>query len=310
MIILQPIVEANPWESRMEARPPHNDAAQAVVLDLGDHAAVAVDSAYDVADLNRDRDVVVNASYSGVLPARFVAEKKPLGAIGLDCGVGPAGASVAGLWYLEALDIPAAAADVMGVRLGDGVDVWRHGVISFANQPARDRGVAEGMSVEDAARAILSGTSKRSGAASDVTNRRVVGEHPSGRQIVCTDSIAFGLPEDANRSVLVTAGHTGRSALPYLRKVRPHAFICSDGGMGRDRSGVASLEPTADEGIAGATVDARTASMGDASSSWKDGLISAVNDLARDAGVRVGMTCQEAAQLLVAWDNNAKESDR
>ena len=70
---------------------------------------MAMDSAYDVAPQNRDRDIVINASYCGVLPARFIAEQRPRGAIGVDCGVGPAGASVAGLWYLEALNIPAAA---------------------------------------------------------------------------------------------------------------------------------------------------------------------------------------------------------
>ena len=84
---------------------------------------MAMDSAYDVVLANRGRDVVVNASYCGVLPARFIAEQRPRGAIGIDCGVGPAGASIAGLWYLEALQIPAAVADVMTVKLGDGVDL-------------------------------------------------------------------------------------------------------------------------------------------------------------------------------------------
>ena len=42
--------------------------------------------------------------------------------------------------------------------------------------------------------------------------------------------------------MLVTAGVTGRSSLPYIRRVQPFGFICSDGGMGLDRSGVAALE--------------------------------------------------------------------
>ena len=54
---------------------------------------MAMDSAYDVAPGNRDRDVVVNASYCGVLPARFIAEQRPRAAIGVDCGIGPEGAS-------------------------------------------------------------------------------------------------------------------------------------------------------------------------------------------------------------------------
>ncbi len=258
---------------------------------------VAMDSAYDVAPANRDRDVVVNASYCGVLPARFIAEQRPRGAIGVDCGVGPAGASVAGLWYLEALNIAAAVADVMTVRLGDGVDLYLHGLISFANQPARDGGVLAGMPVAKAARLMLD-FDPAARAASDVTNRTVMQTGPDGRQVVCTDSIAFGLPEDM-RNVLVTAGHTGRSAVPYLLKVRPFGFICSDGGKGREDGGVAGLAMVEKDGLAGATVDARLARMGEGLSSYRDGVISAVNALAAAAGVRVGMPAAEAAALLL-----------
>ena len=258
---------------------------------------MAMDSAYDVGSDNRDRDVVINASYCGVLPARFIAEMRPRGAIGVDCAVGPAGASVAGLWYLEALNIPAAAADVASVRLGDGVDLYAQGKISFANRPAMDCGVVPGMWVQDAARAMLDGT-PRSPSASDVTNRTVMQTHKDGRQVICTDSIAFGLPEDL-RNVLVTAGHTGRSAVPYLLRVRPHGFICSDGGKGREDAGVAGLFLVEKEGLAGATVDARIARMGEGLSSYHDGIISAANALAKAAGVEVGMTAAEAAARLL-----------
>jgi len=258
---------------------------------------MAMDSAYDVSSDNRDRDVVINASYCGVLPARFIAEQRPRGAIGVDCAIGPAGASVAGLWYLEALNIPAAAADVATVRLGDGVDLYAQGRISFANRPAMDCGVVPGMTVQEAARAMLNGDA-RSPSAADVTNRTVMQTNAEGRQVICTDSIAFGLPEDV-RNVLVTAGHTGRSAVPYLLRVRPHGFICSDGGKGREDAGVAGLFLVEKEGLAGATVDARSARMGEGLSSYHDGIISAANRLAKAAGVEIGMTAAQAAALLL-----------
>lgn len=258
---------------------------------------MAMDSAYDVGPQNRGRDVVVNASYCGVLPARFIAAQQPRGAIGIDCGVGPAGASVAGLWYLEALNIPAATADVMGVRLGDGVDLFSQGRISFANRPALDCGVRIGMPVREAALAMLD-AEPGAPSASEVTNRTVMETAADGRQVVCTDSIAFALPEDV-RNVLVTAGHTGRSAVPYLLKARPHGFICSDGGKGREDAGIAGLAMVEAEGLAGATVDARLARMGDGLSSYRDGVISACNALALAAGVRVGMAAAQAASLLL-----------
>jgi uncharacterized protein YunC (DUF1805 family) len=262
---------------------------------------MAMDSAYDVSEANRRNDVVVAASYCGVLPARFVARHSPRALVGVDCGVGPEGASIAGLWFLEALNVPAVAADVNTVILGDGVDVYCHGVVSRVNRPASDCGVEPGMTVIDAARLMLE-SDPATPDASEVTNRRVVYESKSGRQVVCTDSIAFALPEDLHRNVLVTAGHTGRSSVPYLEKAMPYGFICSDGGMGREQSGAAGLAIVEALGLAGATVDARRARMGSAQSTYEDGIISACNRQAEEAGVRVGKSAREAALLLVEFE--------
>src|SRR3546814_1150709 len=139
-----------------------------------------MDSAYHVLPENRDRDVVINASSCGVLPARFSGGIRPRGAIGVDCGVGPAGASIAGLWYLEALNVPAAVADVMTVRLGDGVDLAENGRVSFVNQPALDSGVKRGMPVREAARLMLAYDAAER-AAADVTNRTVMAQNAAGR---------------------------------------------------------------------------------------------------------------------------------
>ena len=259
---------------------------------------VAIDSAYHVDDRNRARDVMVAASYTGVLPARFVAEQRPRALIGVDCAIGPEGAGIAGLWYLEALGIPAATADVQTVILGDGADVAREGIVSRVNQPAAGCGVTIGMPVLEAARHLLSREPVAVDAAG-VTNREVMVAAEDGRQVVCTDSIAFGLPDDRDRNVLCTAGHTGRSAVPYLRSVRPYGFICSDGGGGREDSGMAGLWIVESEGLAGATVDARTARMGDGHSTYHDGIISAANAIARDRDVEVGMAASEAALRLL-----------
>jgi hypothetical protein len=271
---------------------------QSVVGEHGGGRVVCVDSAYDVDERNRDCDVVVTASYCGVLCARFVAAHRPRGAIGVDCGIGLDGAAIAGLWYYEALDLPAAAVDVMTVELGNGRDVYSKGVVSRCNEPARRCGVRVGMPVEKAAWLMLERRESVALPAAAITNRVTVvtqGEHA----IVCTDSIAFALPEDRERNVLCTGGHTGRSAVPYLRAARPLGFICSDGGGGRDRSGVAGLEIIEVDGLAGAAVDVRTARMGDGLSTYQDGVISAANRPARDQGVEVGMRARDAALRLL-----------
>ncbi len=275
-----------------------SEQVQTVVFETPRGRVVAVDSAYDARPENRDRDVVVNASYSGVLPARFVGECRPRGAIGVDCAVGPEGAAIAGLWYLEALGIGAAAADIATVTLGDGVDMYGTAVVSYVNAVAEACGVARGMPVREAAGLLLERDPAQR-AAADVTNREVMFTNEEGRSIVCTDSIAFGLPEDRGRNVLCTAGHTGRSAVPYLRDVAPHGFICSDGGRGKDDSGIAGLAIADELGLAGATVDARTARMGDGHSTYVDGVISARNALGASRGVEVGQPAAQAAQALL-----------
>lgn len=274
------------------------------VVFAGRHASiVAVDSAYDADERNRSRDVVVTGSYCGVLPARFVAEHAPRGAIGVDCAIGKDGAGIAGLWYYEALGIPAAAADIDTVELGNGRDVFENGVVSRRNEPAATVGVVPGMPVRDAARLMLENRPRRR-TGSEITNRTVVWAHPSGSQVICTDSIAFGLAVDRDRNVLCTAGHTGRSAVPYLERVRPLGFICSDGGRGRNDAGIAGLTIADGLGVAGATVDARTARMGDGLSTYHDGIISACNAAAAARGVRVGQPASDAARLLAAGAGN------
>jgi hypothetical protein len=272
---------------------------QTVVASSGRGRVVAIDSAYHVEEVNRGSDVVVAASYSGVLPARFIAECAPRAAIGVDCAIGKDGAGVAGLWYLEALGLPAAAADVMSVRLGDGVDVWRSGRLSRVNAPAESVGVTAGMAVAEACELLLE-RDPVARPAGEISHRTVVETAADGGQIVCTDSIAFGLPEDRDRNVLCTAGHTGLSAVPYLLDVRPRGFICSDGGRGRDDAGIAGLAVVERDGLAGASVDALTARMGDGLSTYRDGLISACNTPARKRGVEVGQTAAEAAARLLS----------
>lgn len=242
-------------------------------------------------------DVLVAASYAGVLCTRMIMSAKPKAVIGLDCAIGKDGAGIAGLWYCEALGIPSAAVDTMTVEMGNGKDMYENGIISRVNDAAERLGVVPGLTVKEAVEALITGARKPE--SFDFARRLVIQTNESGRSIICTDSIAFALPEDKDRNVLCTAGHTGRSVVEYFRTFRPWAFICSDGGIGKNNSGISALEDIDADGIAGASVDALTARMGDGRSTYFDGVISAVNKTAATKGVRVGQTAREAAQLLL-----------
>lgn len=259
---------------------------------------VVMDSARWVNEHNTDRDVVVAASYVGVLPARMMAVHRPRGIIGHDACVGADAAGIAGLWYLEALGIPAATADGMTAELGNGPDLLSAGTISYLNYPAEMVGVEVGMPVLEAARRMrdVEPTDTEVG---NKVRREVVEEHASGRRVVVTDSIVWALPEDQERSVLVTAGHTGRSGAKFLIEANPWGFICHDGGRAKNDSGTTGLATAQEHGLPGACIDGRTAPIGDAFRGYAVGRISVCNDLAADLGVREGMTVREASTLLL-----------
>ncbi|MBV6760226.1 hypothetical protein [Rhodococcus opacus] len=241
-------------------------------------------------------DVIVNASYAGVYCAHLLEEAKPLATIGLDCGIGKDGAGIAGLWYFEGQGIPAAAADISNLEHGNGADLYDNGVISRVNGYAEALGVTPGLSVAAAAKILLDAVPRTEPL--DYMNREIVDVGDNGHHVVCTNSIADALPEDRDTNVLCTAGHTGRSVVEYILGFRPYGFICSDGAMGRDGSGISALEPANAAGIAGAAVSADSARMGDGHSTYYDGIISARNELAAAAGVAVGQPATEAARLL------------
>jgi uncharacterized protein YunC (DUF1805 family) len=275
-----------------EADHPHD-----VVLEHIRGRVVAMDSARYVDARNEERDVVVPSSYLGVLPARLIAPHRPRAVIGHDGCIGKDGAGIAGLWYLEALGIPAAAADGMSAELGNGIDLYETGLISRVNILAERAGVQEGMSVREAALLLLENDPGDVSAGTKI-RRESVSTSDTGREIIVTDSIVFALPEDSN-NVLVTAGHTGRSGAKFLLEVSPHGFICSDGGMSKNKAGIAGLELTQEHGLAGACCDAWSAPVGDAFKAFEEGTISACNAIASERGVEIGMTVKEAALKLL-----------
>ena len=247
------------------------------------------------------RDVVVPASYIGVLPARMIAVHRPRGVVGHDACVGKDGAGIAGLWYLEALGIPAATADGMTADMGNGEDLYRCGVVTHVNYVAETCGVRAGMSVAEAAGVLLDNDPTDTEVGNKV-RREVVETHDSGRRVVVTDSIVWAYPEDERTSVLVTAGHTGRSGAKFLLEANPWGFICHDGGMSKNRSGISGLVTADEAGLAGACIDGTTAPIGDAFLGYAQGLISAHNEAAGRRGVRVGMTVREAAHRLLVGE--------
>jgi hypothetical protein len=121
---------------------------------------------------------------------------------------------------------------------------------------------------------------------------------PDGR-VVLVESMSFA--ELANRADVLCAGsHGGRVNVVRLLEVRPRGAIFSDGGGAREGSGVDGLRALDEAGVAAVAVDAMRARIGDPASTWADGIVSAVNDTARAAGVALGQPAAAAARAMLA----------
>ena len=183
-------------------------------------------------------------------------------------------------------------------RIGDGESVYGEGVVSHVNSLAAALGVHVGQKAADAARAMLAAPPGAPSPEPIVDRRqRVALETPDGR-VVLVDSMLFAGP--GNRNDVVCAGsHGGRVNMPRAAEVRPRGALFSDGGGARENSGVNGLPLLDAVDVAAATVDAMGARIGDPASTWADGVISAVNDTARRAGVAVGQPAVAAARAML-----------
>ena len=95
--------------------------------------------------------VLVAGSHGGIVAAYLGANAGAHALILNDAGIGKDRAGIAGLAWLEAIGMAAAAVDCMSARIGDGEDTLENGVISHANRHATACGVVAGQSCREAA---------------------------------------------------------------------------------------------------------------------------------------------------------------
>ncbi len=236
--------------------------------------------------------VVVNASHGGIYAAYLAAKLHAAAAIFNDASVGRDRAGIGGLDYLQELGITAATVGHDTARIGDGVDMMASGVITHANELAASLGVRAGQSCRDAA-AALQQASRVHRAPPEALEAAflVVTEVP---QVWALDSASLVLPGHKD-AIVITGSHGGllggkpETALKY--DVR--GALYNDAGIGKDEAGVSRLPALDARGIAAATVSAASARIGDARSTYEDGIVSRVNKRAAALGLREGIAARE-----------------
>lgn len=242
--------------------------------------------------------VVVSGSHGGRYPG-YLAAKAGLHAVILcDAGIGRDEAGIGALPYLEALGIAAAAVSHLTCRIGDTGDMLARGRISRANTVAAACGVAPGHTTLEAAERLRAAPLVEAEPPSLGESRAEV-EGAGPRRILLLDSAALVRPEDAG-CIVVTGSHGGLVGGDPKMALRTEGFaaVYNDAGIGIEEAGIRRLPALDARGIAGFTVAADSARIGEARSSFEQGIISAVNETAARLGAVVGAP---ARAILLAW---------
>jgi len=245
----------------------------------------------------------IAASHGGIYAA-YLAAKAGLKAVILsDGGVGRERAGVGGLAYLATMGVPAAAIGHRSARIGDGVDCAKRGIISYVNEPASAVGIRAGMHASVALDLLAASELAASPmpAPQEETRRRVAEAEAGGIAVLALDSASLVEPGDTG-AVVLTGSHGallgGRPETAM--KVAVFAAVFNDADRGMEDCGMSRLPALDKRGIAGATVSAWSARIGDGLSTYQDGIITAVNDKAARCGGEIGIPAAELVTRLIA----------
>lgn len=273
---------------------PKVPATQDIAAQTLEGRIIVMDSITFADERNNSHDVLIGASFCGMLSIRWPLRINPKGVICHAAGPGKDAAGVNGLFALEAMEIPGAAAETMSCRIADGQDMFENGVVGYLNDSAAKLGIVEGMPVREAARRMLE-------------RRREIGEvykpvemawkGDTGR-VVAMGSVTFITAK--NKGDVICAGsHFGRTSAAYSSRFDLAGVMCSDAGRCKDDSGISGLAVLDEKGMAGAAVSADSAMIGDGMSTYRDGILSAVNTVASAIGIAPGMKASDAALMML-----------
>jgi hypothetical protein len=98
--------------------------------------------------------------------------------------------------------------------------------------------------------------------------------------------------------IAVSGSHGGMSSARYALAARPRLSVFNDAGVGKDAAGLAALAFLQSHGLAACTVSHASARIGEAQSTFDDGIVSHANALAAAMGVQTGQNCNAVVARL------------
>jgi protein involved in polysaccharide export with SLBB domain len=135
----------------------------------------------------------------------------------------------------------------------------------------------------------------------DETRHEITEASAEGVRVLALDSNALVAPDDVGH-IVVTGSHGGLLGGRIATAVKHDVFaaIYNDADFGIDNAGISRLPALGARNIAGATVSAWSARIGDGRSTYRDGYVTAVNGRAARCGAEIGISAVELVVRLVA----------
>jgi hypothetical protein len=243
-------------------------------------------------------DVAVGASFAGAATAAMAMRPGVKAWIAHEGGPGKDEAGIGGLPLAQRFGIPAAAIATMTAGLSRGMTLIT-GTVSRANEAAMALGVRPGLTGGEAAKLMLNAPKGKPCNLHGIIDESIheMEIAPQGK-IYAVWSFSRVRGEHPN-DVFCVASHGGKVMAQYALQARPRGLIANDAGRGLEDSGMDGLEILDAGKTAAATVSTDSARLGDALSTYRDGVISAANASARAIGVKVGMKASDAARRML-----------
>ncbi|MBN9623061.1 MAG: hypothetical protein J0H06_08925 [Actinobacteria bacterium] len=251
-----------------------------------DDRRVLADSVTQIATVGRDR-IVLCGSHGGRYSAHCALAAGVAAIVFNDAAVGLDQAGIDGLNVLEEHGIPAATVDRKSAVIGSATETAA-GRISFVNPTARSLGVEPGMSAAEFAEAVEA-------ASAGATPEPALSEMQESRQLIldgplrvwALDSVSLATREH-DATIVVTGSHAqllgGHPESALNAAARLAVFNDAGGVVAPSRLDVLDERETAAVAVAAAS-----ARIGEASSTYHEGVISAADSTAMADGASVGM---------------------
>lgn len=141
------------------------------------------------------------------------------------------------------------------------------------------------------------GVNYRDRARSTVIYRPETGLETSVTRLFLLDSIAEIAPLHLG-AVIVTGSHGGRAASAYALSQPLAGLVFNDAGIGKEEAGVSVLQLLDERGIPAIAISHKSARIGEAHETFKNGVASRFNAAARVFGFDVGMPAREITRRL------------